>query len=202
MAQNTLGIKLYLDTAAQVGDAPGVTGATDVHEIVKLDVIAPTYGLSYVAEKGVLIPNVMEIGELAQKGSGASSYDKIEVTTLADSKHMYIDGLQADADDGAQELGVKLLYDPAVFKAITALAGTFDTSFKKGDITSNDMKLVVEIPAGLSINGNKVLSTFVITAKHNSLALDGIAVNSALTMSWSVAVSGVTLDAPNAEASV
>lgn len=170
MAQNTIGVKLYIKcTTTELAQA--YTGG---------DMSA--FGLVKSEEGSNLaqIPNLMEISELAFNARNASSgFDKIEVTTLADNKHMYIDGLIADSgDDTASELTFKFLYDKALFKTLSGL-----TSAK--DAAGNDkFDFVVEIPGG---------SIFKIHAYVKSAVLDSVAVGSALTMNFTISVDTMTL---------
>lgn len=103
MAIFTRGISLWFKESSQTGFNINLTGAT------KND------------EWGTKIPGLQEVGEL-QAGSRASAgYDKIEVTTLNDIEHKYIDGLMADAGD-ASAISFTMLYDPEVYAAFIQIA--------------------------------------------------------------------------------
>jgi hypothetical protein len=98
------------------------------------------------------LTNLQEIPEL---GGTAES---IEITTLADSAHMYTDGIKNYGDS----LAFKFLYEKEQFTTLNALSG------------SNEWK--VELPDGASC-------TFGGTC---SVALDGVGVNAALTYTLSI----------------
>lgn len=118
-----------------------------------------------VTTDGVLIPGLQEVGEIAAGKAANAGYDKIEVTTLADVKHEYVNGLQADAGD-AEAISFTLLYDPAVYEDLLYLFGE---------------EVAVGTPSVWNVvipNGGKFTITALGSAKVNSAS-----VNSALTMS-------------------
>lgn len=84
--------------------------------------------------------------------------EAIEITTLADAAHMYTDGLLNYGDS----LGFKFLYEKEQFSTLTELEGT------------NQWK--VELPDGGTC-------TF---SGTNSVKLDGVGINAALTYTLSV----------------
>ena len=98
------------------------------------------------------LTNLQEIPEL-----GGDS-EAIEITTLADSAHMYTDGIKNYGDS----LGFKFLYEKAQF---TELNGTTGSQSWK-----------VELPDG-------AICTFSGTC---SVKLDGVGVNAALTYTLAV----------------
>lgn len=76
-------------------------------------VISKGIALSYATEgDSTYIPltNLMEIPELG------GDYDSIEVTTLADNAHMYVDGLQNYGDS----LAFKFLYEEEQFRGLAS----------------------------------------------------------------------------------
>mgnify|MGYP003467359563 CR=1 len=124
------------------------------------------------------LPGLLEVGEIALNGAGGS-YDKIEVTCLADTKHEYVDGLVADADSN-KEITFKFLYDQTLFGGIKTLmdaeaegniAGLGDSR------TYNAWK--VKLTDG---------SAFTISGDVASITLDSVATNDKLTFTVVVAV--------------
>ena len=78
-------------------------------------VISKGITLSYVSEGGggsdyTPLTNLMEIPELG------GDYDAIEVTTLADSAHMYVDGLKNYGDS----LAFKFLFEEEQFQGLAS----------------------------------------------------------------------------------
>ena len=139
----------------------------------------------YVSETyGVQIPGLQEVGELSA-GSAASGYDKIEVTTLADNKHKYVDGLIADAGD-ASSITFTMLYDPAVFNAFKGVQ-EMEQSYTNGAFKGSEY--FVTIPAPTAEDADKV-SAFRIRGM-SGIKLNAASVNAALTMTLTVT--------PNAE---
>ena len=115
--------------------------------------------------KGLLIPDIQEIGELT--AGGAAERDKIEVTTLAHDKHEFVDGLQVESE--YEGITFKALYNPTVYAEISAHMVALDA-----DKTVPEW--VVTIPSGGQFN---------ITGRC-ALKFDGAAVNSALTMTFTI----------------
>ena len=98
------------------------------------------------------LTNLQEIPEL---GGDAEA---IEITTLADSAHMYTDGIKNYGDS----LTFKFLYEKTQFEALNGLTGA--SSWK------------VELPDGATCTFNGT----------NSVKLDGVGVNAALTYTLAV----------------
>lgn len=63
---------------------------------------------------GYAIPGLQEVGELTAGSASSGGFDKIEVTTLADSKHEYVNGLIADEGD-ASAITFTLLFNPSLY---------------------------------------------------------------------------------------
>lgn len=120
-----------------------------------------------------VFPHLQEIGEIAFNGAGGS-YDQIEVTTLADAKHVYTDGLIADDASGSNEISFKFLYDPDLFKVFK---NVMDEEGEGESDTHNTW--VIKIPEG---------GTFTITGDIASLKMDTVSTNNALTFTMSIAV--------------
>lgn len=124
--------------------------------------------------KYVTYEDLQEIGEVVMTASGSSGYDQIEVTTLADAKHVYVDGLEADADTGS-ELTLKFLYNDSLFEHFNEM--------KNDQAEANRADwFYVKLPAG----------GFNIQAKVASIALDSMAVNAAMTMTLTLSVKDIT----------
>lgn len=124
--------------------------------------------------KYVIYEDLQEIGEVVMSASGSSGYDQIEVTTLADAKHVYVDGLEADSETGS-ELSLKFLYNADLFDHFNAM--------KDDQAEANRADwFYVKLPAG----------GFNIQAKVASIALDSMAVNAAMTMTLNLSVKDIT----------
>ena len=116
-------------------------------------VISKGITLSYKkAEAFVELTNLQEIPDLG------GEVEAIEVTTLADSAHVYTDGLKNYGDS----LAFKFLYEGAQFTELNALSGV------------NEWK--VELPDGEAC-------TF---SGTSSVKLDGVGVNAALTYTLAI----------------
>ena len=115
--------------------------------------------LSYkVDQEFVDLTNLQEIPDL---GGTAES---IEITTLADDAHMYMNGIKSYGDS----LDFKFLYEPTQFNTLAALAGDIDWK--------------VSLPDGL--NGDiDTTCTFKGTA---SVKIDSVGVNTAMTYTLSI----------------
>lgn len=156
MAYISKGLQLIYAAAINTGVAAALGGDYfDVH-----------------TELNHIFPGLQEIGSINIAGAGGS-YDQIEVTTLADNKHMYVDGLIADSST-SNEITCKFLYDPELFKAFK------DSMVHEGSGNYvNSADYVVVIPEG---------GYFTVNASLASVALDTVSTNSALTFSVTFAV--------------
>ena len=123
-------------------------------------VISKGIKLSYktTGETYTELTNLQEIPEL-----GGES-EAIEITTLADVAHMYIDGIKNYGDS----LAFKFLYDKTQFNTLNGLSGVVGWK--------------VELPDGES----GALSTACSFTGTCSVKLDGVGVNSALTYSLNI----------------
>lgn len=109
--------------------------------------------LSYKKEQAfVALTNLLEIPDLG------GEVEAVEITTLADSAHVYIDGLKNYGDS----LEFKFNYEGAQFTALNALTGTQEWQ--------------VELPEGETC-------TF---SGSCSVRLDGVGINAALTYTLAV----------------
>jgi hypothetical protein len=98
------------------------------------------------------LTNLMEIPELG------GDTEAVEVTTLADGAHMYIDGIKNYGDS----LSFKFLYEEEQFSTLNSLAG------------SQQWKVTLPEGAACSFGGTC------------SVKLDGVGVNAALTYTLSI----------------
>lgn len=126
-----------------------------------------------------IFPNLQEIGEISFAGAGGS-YDQIEVTTLADTRHVYTNGLIADNDTNSNEITFKFLYDPELFKLFKDMMNAEET----GNDGETHSEWIVAIPEG---------GTFTIAGDIASLKMDSISTNSALAFTLAVAVDTITV---------
>ena len=158
MALISKGIKLY----CKVGD-----GTKDTYGNVTFD---NTYGVELIG--------LQEVGELAGIGAG-STRDKIEVTTLADDKHMYVEGIQAESD--ASAISFKFLFDDKLFGYLKDVS-TSETAVRNGSAPANVTlpTFFICFPAGTGAHA------FSFKGYISDLKLDSASVNSALTMSLSL----------------
>lgn len=117
-------------------------------------VISKGITLSYKADGAsfIALTNLQEIPELG------GDTEAIEVTTLADSAHMYTDGLKNYGDN----LAFKFLYEGTQFTTLNGLTGTTEWQ--------------VELPDGATC-------TF---GGTSSVKLDGVGVNAALTYTLAI----------------
>lgn len=137
-------------------------------------VMGPGFGADYkdatVGNNAYKIPGLQEIGELSGLGSGTTR-DKIEITTLADDRHVYTDGLIAESD--ASAISFKFLFDTEIFRLVQAHANWEQEQISLGT-KENLGEWIVKLPEG---------STFTMKATVTDLKLDGAGTNAALTMS-------------------
>ena len=161
MAVITRGIELYHD---KVGG------------LLELDY---TGAPEYVANKGVLVPGLQEVSEL-YAGSASAERDKIEVTTLADDEHVFVDGIQAEASNDA--LTFKLLYEPSLFAGFQGIIDKeqeLAVSMADSPHTNRCSIYRVHIPNGTGYSEFKIYGT-------TGIKLDSASVNSAMTMTLTI----------------
>lgn len=148
-----------------------------------MEVGVATYVTEYFGkheEFNSIFPNLQEIGEISLSGSAAGGYDQIEVTTLADTRHVYTNGLIADSDSSSNEITFKFLYDPELFKLFKDMMSAEELA----DKDAKKSEWIVSIPEG---------GTFTIAGDIASLAMDSISTNSALAFTLTVAVDKITV---------
>ena len=115
--------------------------------------------LSYKVDTDFVdLTNLQEIPDL---GGTAES---IEITTLADDAHMYMNGIKSYGDS----LDFKFLYEPTQFNTLAALAGDIDWK--------------VSLPDG----ANGAIDTTCSFKGTASVKIDSVGVNSAMTYTLSV----------------
>ena len=115
--------------------------------------------LSYkVNTEFVDLTNLQEIPDL---GGTAES---IEITTLADDAHMYMNGIKTYGDS----LDFKFLYEPTQFNTLAALAG--------------DIEWKVSLPDG----ENGAIDTTCSFKGTASVKIDSVGVNTAMTYTLSI----------------
>jgi hypothetical protein len=118
-------------------------------------VISKGIKLSYKAAGGATYTELTNLQEIPDLGGDVEA---IEITTLADSAHMYTDGIKNYGDS----LAFKFLYEGAQFETLNGLTGV--SGWK------------VELPDGAACTFNGT----------SSVKLDGVGVNAALTYTLSV----------------
>lgn len=106
------------------------------------------------SETYTVLKDLQEIPDL-----GGES-ESIEITTLDDAAHMYMNGLISYGDS----LAFKFLYKPEQFKALSALTGSLGWK--------------VELPDGAN--------TTITFSGESSVKLDGVGTNSPLTYTLSI----------------
>lgn len=135
-------------------------------------------GQTAIEGLGLNIPGLQEVGELTS-GSANAGFDKIEVTTLADSKHEYVNGLQADAESGSA-ISFTLLYDPKVYNALLTVIET-EKTMNIASPAHEGSEYNVTIP---NVVGEED-SVFCIHGT-SAIKLNAASVNAALTMTLTV----------------
>ena len=124
-------------------------------------------------------PGLQEIGAINIAGAGGS-YDQIEVTTLADNKHKYVDGLIADASSNSNQIACKFLYDPELFKAFN-------------DILDVEMSGKYKEHSAYAITIPENGGYFAIEADIASVQMESITTNNALTFTVTFAVHDIEM---------
>ena len=133
---------------------------------------------SEIGEKYIL-PGLQEIGELAISSAGAGEFDKIEVTTLADNKHMYVDGLIADSSNSSNTIDFKFLYEPKLFDALSKTMKLEEAGGKEGF-----NQWIIDVP------GEKA-GQFTVTGNIAGVKMGTVSVNNALTFVMSLNVRNI-----------
>lgn len=141
------------------------------------DGTSDTYtGVTADSTYGIELIGLQEVGELAGIGAG-STRDKIEVTTLADDKHVYVEGIQAESD--ASAISFKFLFNDALFSYLKETAAK-ETSIRSGAVDYDLPTYSVRIPVGANYHD------FQFKGYISDLKVNSAAVNSAITMSMSL----------------
>ena len=127
------------------------------------------------ATYGNAIPNLQEVGEIA--GGVKAERDKIEITTLADDKHKFVNGIQAESE--YDEITFKFLFEPAVYSALVGLQKAeqewiANNPSVEQEETGSTWNVVIPAEDGAEV--------FKMFALISSIKMDGASVNGALTM--------------------
>ena len=118
-----------------------------------MGVLSKGITLSYKADSDfVALTNLQEIPELG------GDVEAVEITTLGDSAHMYMDGIKNYGDS----LAFKFLYEGAQFTTLNGLVGV------------KDWKVTLPDESECTFSGSC------------SVKLDGVGVNAALTYTLSI----------------
>lgn len=130
----------------------------------------PTGEFASNGKPAVLLTNLLEIPEV---GAAESGFEQIDITTLADSKFVYMNGLETTGEPEALEF--KFLYEKEQFKALEKGGEN-----KHGEVMSDNVmyahQWTITLPDG---------STCKFVGKHN-VRLEGVGVNAAITYILSI----------------
>ena len=155
MALISKGIKLYINPKV-AGPDWNADATADKHA---------TYGME--------LPGLQEIGELSMFGGGFSR-DKIEITTLADDRHVYTDGLLTESDPSG--ITFKFLFDSDLYvwffqyqEYVEQMASTPGAPATRAE----QLNWHVVLPDGTAFN---------MRANITDAKIDGAGVGAALTM--------------------
>lgn len=134
---------------------------------------------------GTMLDGLQEVGELSAGAGASAGYDKIEVTTLMDNKHQYIDGLMADEGE-ASSIDFTFLYDKDLYAAFLEIAEN-EASYQGASGEYKGSKYFVTIPhtSGVFSTVEGENSVFAITGL-TSAKVNGAAVNGAMTMTVTI----------------
>ena len=142
---------------------------------IKPKVAGPDWDPSAVEHEtyGTELPGLQEIGELSTFGGGFTR-DKIEITTLADDRHVYTNGLIAESDYAG--ITFKFLFDAALFKWFKEFQDHIETMANSEGAPATRAEQnnwFVVLPDGTAFN---------MKADITDAKLDGAGVGAALTM--------------------
>ena len=158
MALISKGIELWVKEAGMLTDAFHVDSGLEAPDT--------TYGS--------LLFGLQEVGELSGIGAGTTR-DKIEVTTLADDKHEYVEGIIAESDSSS--ISFKFLFHAGLFAGLKQVVANETVARRDGTELNT---YFVKIPAGEKSH------IFSFKGYISELKMDSASVNSALTMSMSL----------------
>lgn len=169
MALTSLDVKLIYDISKNTGSMANFVWNDDGanHELL--------------VENDYAIPDLQEIGAINIAGAGGS-YDKIEVTTLEDRQHRYVDGLIADSGSTSNQIACKFLYSPELFKAFNDI---LNAEMYPEDDKDTFAEYIVAIPNG---------GHFVLEASIASVQMETVSVNNALTFTVTFAVNDIKMN--------
>lgn len=119
----------------------------------------------------MLLTNLLEIPEV---GPAESGFEQIDITTLADSKMVYMNGLETTGEPEALEF--KFLYEKNQFKALENGGSDTHGEVLEGGNGIYAHQWMITLPDG---------STCKFLGKH-SVRLEGVGVNAAITYILSI----------------
>lgn len=134
---------------------------------------------------GTMLDGLQEVGELSAGAGASAGYDKIEVTTLMDNKHQYIDGLMADEGE-ASSIDFTFLYDKDLYAAFLEIA-EHEASYQGSSGEYKGSKYFVTIPhtSGHFSAEESANSVFAIVGL-TSAKVNSATVNGAMTMTVTI----------------
>lgn len=131
-------------------------------------------GATFDETLGNLLPGLQEIGEL--NGLAASSErEKIEITTLADDKHVYAEGILTESEN--ETIDFTFLYEPKLFKFLQKEA---EDMASLAALSKDTWTIQIPTPANVDDTSK---AKFSMQADIVGLKVNSAGVNSALTMS-------------------
>ena len=114
-----------------------------------------------------VLTNLLEIPEV---GPAETGFEQIDITTLADSKFVYMNGLETTGEPEALEF--KFIYEKEQFKFLENEARTYEYGeWDDAHLTMATTQWTITLPDG---------STCKFLGKHN-VRLEGVGVNAAIT---------------------
>lgn len=113
-----------------------------------------------------LLTNLLEIPEV---GAAESGFEQIDITTLADSKFVYMNGLETTGEPEALEF--KFLYEKEQFALLEKGGNQKHGDWDEAHLNMRAHQWTITLPDG---------STCKFLGKHN-VRLEGVGVNAAIT---------------------
>ena len=179
MAVISKGLELWMKSAAVPLEYTELDKATGETSVV---MTKATYG----SDTYYLVNGLQEIGELNGIAGGAER-EKIEVTTLKDDRHVYVDGIIADSDTEAIEF--KLLYDAPLFKKIKdSIGAALLSGVKEKFVLSSNREDGEKSGTVYKVEDFTAFATW--SGSVTGIKVDSVAVNSAITMTLTVTPDG------------
>lgn len=135
---------------------------------------------------GTMLDGLQEVGELSAGAGASAGYDKIEVTTLMDNKHQYIDGLMADEGE-ASSIDFTFLYDKDLYAALLEIAENEASYQGSAGGEYKGSKYFVTIPhTSGAFNPNASANSVFAIQGLTSAKVNGASVNGAMTMTVTI----------------